>query len=530
MLPLTLSLLACGAGAAIPEPPSRKDDGAREGNKLGEDNRSGNSAGFRGINARAVIRFRHAQPLTAVAFSPDGKNLVTAGEETAVRLWDRASGNEVRQLGNHVRGVGALAISPDGKILASSDYGGAIRLIEVNTARELCQIRGHDRWAKAIAFSPDGKVLASGGEDGKVCFWDVPTGKGRGVFLGHESWVNAIAFSPDGMLLATASQDKTARLWDRASDTVIWQVPATDPIDCLTFSPDGRTLALTGYYHQEIQVRETVTGQVRCRISGDGVKGPLTVAFSLEGRRLASAGSDGVVHLWDIATGHEIESFKAHGRVICRVVFSPDGRSLASASHDKTAAVWQLSSRQRNVGRAPAALTISELTELWDDLAGGDATKAHRAIWKMAGLAGQAVPFLKERLRGAVASTEDAKRVARLITDLDSDQFQIRERATRDLERLGKVTRPALQHALAAATSPETRRRLTALLEKSAGPLSVTPEELRALRSVELLEQLGTPDARQLLDRLAGGVPEARLTREAKASLRRLTRNPMTSD
>jgi hypothetical protein len=129
------------------------------------------------------------------------------------------------------------------------------------------------------------------------------------------------------------------------------------------------------------------------------------------------------------------------------------------------------------------------------------------------------VPFLAERVRPAVAP--DAKRVARLLADMDDERFEVREQASRELEGLGVLAEPALRQALAGRPPAEARRRLTALLEKTAGA-TPTPEEARAIRAVEALEQAGTAAALRLLTDLAGGVPEARLTREARAALQRL--------
>jgi hypothetical protein len=195
---------------------------------------------------------------------------------------------------------------------------------------------------------------------------------------------------------------------------------------------------------------------------------------------------------------------------------------LASASLDTTALVWDVARTTRRE-RAPVRLGAEALRSAWEDL-GGDAGPAYRAVGALAA-AEQAVPFLAERMRPAVAP--DAKRVAKLLADLDDVRFEVREQASRELEALRGLAEPALRQALARRPSAETRRRLTALLEKLA-VATPTPEEVRAIRVVEALEQAGTAAARRLLTDLAGGAPEARLTREAKAAVQRLapTRTP----
>src|SRR5262249_47089835 len=154
-----------------------------------------------------------------------------------------------------------------------------------------------------------------------------------------------------------------------------------------------------------------------------------------------------------------------------------------------------------------------ELRSAWEDL-GGDAGKAYRAIGALAAAPDQAVPFLTERVRPAAAP--DAKRVAKLLVELDDERFEVREQASKELGGLGCLAEPALRKALDGRPSAEARRRLTALLEKVTAA-TPTPEEVRAIRVVEALEQAGTATARRLMTDLAGGTPEARLTREAKA-------------
>jgi hypothetical protein len=161
----------------------------------------------------------------------------------------------------------------------------------------------------------------------------------------------------------------------------------------------------------------------------------------------------------------------------------------------------------------------------WADLASDDAERAYQALWAFVAAPGQAVPFLRERLH-AVAPVE-AQGIARRIAELDSDEFAVREKAMDELDKLGQLAESALRTALANHPSPELRRRAKALLARiKAATRSLAPERLRALRSVEVLERIGTVEARQVLKTLASGAPEAELTRDSKASLDRLTQRP----
>jgi hypothetical protein len=168
-------------------------------------------------------------------------------------------------------------------------------------------------------------------------------------------------------------------------------------------------------------------------------------------------------------------------------------------------------------------LAAEELERLWTDLAGEDVPKAYRAVCLLATAARQAVPFLQHRLRQV--GSADPQQLARLIADLDDDHFAVRQKATHELEKLGDQATGALHQVLAGKPSLEVRRRVEQLLQKQSRTV-LSPEGLRLLRALEALEQMATPEARQLLDRLAAGSPGAWLTQEAKAARERLTKRP----
>lgn len=158
------------------------------------------------------------------------------------------------------------------------------------------------------------------------------------------------------------------------------------------------------------------------------------------------------------------------------------------------------------------------LDALWQDLAGSDAGRANRAAWTLATHPDRALPFLKGRMRPAAEA--DPPRVRRLIADLDSDRFEVRTAALKELEELGEQATPALRAALAGQPSPELRKQAEALL--AAVRLVRSPEVLRRLRVIQVFERVGSPEARAALDRLAHGAAAARETRAAADALRRL--------
>jgi RNA polymerase sigma factor (sigma-70 family) len=419
---------------------------------------------------------------SALTFSPDGK-LLAAGCSDRVRLWDPATGKEAREALKVPEGVGAVAFSADGKLLACGGWNRTVRVWELATGKELRRIEEGPGQFALVALSPDGTLLAWGAEDGLIRLWDVGTGKELRRLEGHESQaargaggVGALAFSPDGKTLASGGGDRTVRLWDVTQ---------------------GKELArLDGH---------------RSRVA--------SVAFSPNGRMLASVGWDLTVRLWEVATHQERRRFEGHQGWVQGVAFSADGQTVASASQDTTVLLWDAISRPPK-DRAAAKLTAEELKALWADLASRDAQQAYAAIGRLVAAPAQAVPVLESGLRPVPAA--DPKVVARLVADLGSDEFDKRDKAAKELERMGDAAEPHLRQALADKPASEVRRAIDLLLTGLEG----RAERVRAVRALEVLEYVATPEAKKLLAELAKGAPGAWLTEEAKPALDRLTRRP----
>jgi Txe/YoeB family toxin of Txe-Axe toxin-antitoxin module len=243
------------------------------------------------------------------------------------------------------------------------------------------------------------------------------------------------------------------------------------------------------------------------------------VAWSPDNKTVASASSDHGVRLWDAATGTEIRSLAVNHSSFADVAFSPDGRSLASANSDATVLIWEVAS-------APLTkqeLTTTDLARLWDELGSQDATKADRALWSLVAGQKQAMGFLKERLPPVQRDSKLVERLAKLIGELDNDEFKVRERASAELARMGESAEHALDAALAAKPSLEVTKRVESLLEmldRDRWPgLS-----LQTWHALAVLERIGNDDAREVLHALAKGDADARLTQEAKAGLKRMQR------
>jgi WD40 repeat protein len=507
----------------------------------------------------------HRQYISKVSFGSGGKQVFTTDGQRLMRAWDAATGKPIRSIRKRFRALDEgmeAALSDDGRFLATVNDKGDVQVRDAATDKELKVISSGLQAVTAMAFNGDDKLIAIGGmseKQGEVGLYDVPTGKELHRFtlppnLAMPGGVpdpdlptmpSLLLFAPDGRRLAVLVDGVTVLLWDVATGRELPNIGVGEnqAITAIAFSPDGRSLAVD--CGEDIpRLYETATGKERRRYQSktaakaepakeDGIAAAIAqliesgeygrmagadVALSPNGKLLAHSRPGGKISIWDVAAGKELGELVGHQAQVSTLTFAPDGKTLASGSRDTTVLLWDVTGFAAKV-KLPAVK--DEPKARWDDLIGTDAARAFDAVCELSAAPAQVVPFLKERLRPA--GPVDAEKVKRLVADLDSEQFSVRRKANNELEKLGESATPLLRQALEGDPSAEARRRIEDVLKKTD---SIVPagELLRSLRAIEVLETIGTPEAKAVLQDLAKGTAGASVTRAAQASLDRLGR------
>jgi RNA polymerase sigma factor (sigma-70 family) len=494
-------------------------------------------------------------PLTTVGWRPDGKGLWTQSYGKALRQWDPVTGKEAGPRALPVN-VFQAALSADARYLATApQWEEAGKIISIATGKEVGQVPPHQLQEKLrtptnMVFSPDGAFLAVRWERAQQLeVYAAPQGKllhTLGVAATpNDLNVNGLAcwpvmgFSADGKLLAAYSAPAVLSVWDTATGRLQASLSLTGntPFAGIAFTPDGRCLAVERS-DGAVVLWELATRKPRRVFVAKGARprGPnaslapskfsffeplaapsANIAFSPRGDLLVHGAPAGGIHVWHVWTGQELAAFRGHTGVINAFAFTADGKTLASASADTTVLTWDLSAA---LSRPPPqrVFTDAELKTRWEGLAGEDAPQALSAMCDLAGAPAQAVALLNQQLQPAPALDLDT--VNQLIANLGDPTLKVREKATAALLQLDGRVVPVIDKALAGKPALEVRRRLEKIRDARMRTV-LAAEELRSYRAVEVLEHIGTPQARRLLQRLAAGAPGALATTAAREALQR---------
>jgi WD40 repeat protein len=314
----------------------------------------------------------HKDDVLSVSFARDGKLLATGGADHAVKLWDATTGRNTQTFAGDSEGemfqIKRVAFTPDGKHLACSGRRmtpqglgkGLVNLLDVKTGATALAVQ-EPTGEIAFTVSPDGKRLVTAqDQEGVLHQWDAATGRSIVTSSEMRHWfVQSLEVSPDGKRIASGGggSEGTLEKPDWHGEVKVWDVATGEClltlrghkqlVTAVAYSPDGKLLA-SGSQDNMVRVWDAATGRLIHTLR-DHTEALASVAFSPDGERLASAGQDRTVRLWDVASGHLTFTLRGHGSAITSVTFSADGKRLATASEDHTARVWDAGSGERLV-------------------------------------------------------------------------------------------------------------------------------------------------------------------------------------
>lgn len=471
--------------------------------------------------------------VTFLRFLPGGKEIILADESYTIRVYDVATGKEVRTVGEKVKAAPYYWLSPEGSMIARllpRDNG--VEVLNTLNGKRVAFVQGHRDRANCAAFSPDGKTLLTGGTDNQIQCWEVLTGENRWTrSVEDKSGVRDLTFAPDGDSFLSKDTTGRFRLWDSFTGLPIRPMKETSAsfggggVWSPYFMPDGETFLLAGtpdggYPGRGASLRmyEILTGEELYRIPLLPKSGGKIVGLCAAGTVVVQADGYGSVSLRDIFEGRQVATLTgSEYQRPDQVDVCTDASLAAAVDRKNEIAIWPLPSEKRPVPRGEDA----SLADLWgNSMRSSDGPQ----FWKCF-LALQSEPdvvkLMPKRYLEFSGAEDRFKIIANRLADLDSGNPGIRGDAKNKLADTGLLLRPTLVRALRKGMTANGRRAAEELLEGMAGH-PMYPSELHRFRGVRLLEAVGTPEARERLELFVAGPPTDHVVIAAEAALTRM--------
>jgi hypothetical protein len=464
------------------------------------------------------LQIDHQCTITCVAWSANGLRIATASQDGTVRVLDAATGKELHRFASG-RAARGLAFSPDGKTLALSQLGQGVSTWDIATGQRL-QSNGYTNFSpEHLAFTPDGQTVMGIGVS-ELLNWKLTGGI---TISGAAKPAGCAAVAPDGAVGGWAEAGGLLRLFENMPKGGVHDYTLqVGNARCFAFGPGGKLLAVGGE-DNEVHLWDRTPAWRKKIGSLTGLHNPpARLSCAAAGSALAAVNADGTtIRVWDLARQRMRRQITHNrGRVGC-LALSPDGKLLATTGRNGNALLlWNVATRELTQQGPPPELSARDLAGLWTDLADKDYDKSEAAWHKLAAAGDRAIPFLKERIRPIAVPHLDRKQVEKLLAELDSDRYVTREKATRELMSLGELAIVPLERLLEKPSSGEAERRARIVLKKVSEPV-LTPDRLRALQVLELLEQVRSPKAIAQLREIERDALIPQIRREARQAWQR---------
>ena len=301
----------------------------------------------------------HTKQVACAAYSPDSETLATGGYDGTIRLWDVTTGTHKTTLTSEKESVTSIGYSPDGNTIVCGTGNGDVQLWNTRTLKLKSTFTGHTKRIKSVVYSPDGSIIATASSDGTVRLWDAATGQSKAILTGYTR-INAAAYAPDSKTIVTGNQDGMVHFWDVSTGALknTFTGDKNGIIFDITYSPDGKTIAVVSSYNDRVLLRDAKTGKHKATLAHFGLMDTIflilqnreydinSIAYSPDGKTIVTGGDyytveKGTVYLWDARTGtRKRVIFKGPGAVYT-TVFSKDGkRIIATGDWKNKIRVW----------------------------------------------------------------------------------------------------------------------------------------------------------------------------------------------
>ncbi len=287
----------------------------------------------------------HNSRIWMVAFHPNSQQLASGSDDNNTKIWDLKQGRCINTIVGHTNAILSLDLSSDANYLASGNEDNTIRIWDVRQGTITQTLRGHTNRIWSVKFSPDDRLFVSGSADYTIKLWDWKIGNCLQTFRGHKSWVWRVVFSPDSQTLASSSYDQTVKIWDIKTGACLKTFTGyTSPVIYTDFSPDGKLLASCDFAGI-IKLWNSQSGECSHTLR-DHTNSVWSVVFSSDGKWLVSSSYDETIKLWSVATGECLQTFVGHQGPILSAKFSDDNRFIISGGVDRSLKVWDIKSGQ----------------------------------------------------------------------------------------------------------------------------------------------------------------------------------------